>query len=327
MGFGGMYNTLSDTPISKGYKHFKSEHEMVTAYAEQSAPDGRHRKSRMGFTGEQFLSYRTTIARFIGKGKTRCCVVDINNFGSTVTPGHRREVENALKRAKVKVFHVDFGGRGQSLHVTPESLREYHLDEWRVVPEHRKGTRAGIIAREYLHRYRHLPEALEVCKWFKLPSAKIEKIVVGEEANRQRNTEILVAYEAKINAVTDARRAHEEAERKRDREEAIASAIGRGEEYAKWVKQNPWNLNDLPDKMRTSLYSFGYNDELLVDRIDLLAVVLKLRLTLAKKEANEKMMMLRRKNWDLESKAEELAAIQERMKPAQSTGDRAIVLE
>jgi hypothetical protein len=150
---------------------------------------------------------------------------------------------------------------------------------------------------------------------------------VGEEANRQRNTEILVAYEAKINAVTDARRAHEEAERKRDREEAIASAIGRGEEYAKWVKQNPWNLNDLPDKMRTSLYSFGYNDELLVDRIDLLAVVLKLRLTLAKKEANEKMMMLRRKNWDLESKAEELAAIQERMKPAQSTGDRAIVLE
>jgi hypothetical protein len=327
MGFSGMYGSLSDTPISRGYKHFKSEHEMVKAFAEQSAPDGRHKKSRMGFTGEQFLSYRTTIARFIGKGKTRCCVVDINNFGSTVTPGHRREVENALKRAKVKVFHVDFGGRGQDLRITPEQLRDYHVDSWNDVPKHQKGTRAGIIAREYLHRYRHLPEALEVCKWFKLPSAKIEKIVVGEEANRQRNTEILVAYEAKINAVTDARRAREREEAERERLADIKQAIERAEAIEKWADSNTWRLADIPEPMKTGLHSFGYNDGLLAGRTDLLAVVLKIRLKVEKRESDLKISELSRENWDLEKKANQLAAIQERMKPAQSTGDRAIVLE
>tara|TARA_R110000868_G_scaffold188768_3_gene431549 strand:+ start:9792 stop:10775 length:984 start_codon:yes stop_codon:yes gene_type:complete len=327
MGFGGMYGSLSDTPISKGYKHFASEHEMVKAFAEQSAPDGRHRKSRMGFTGEQFLSYRTTIARFIGKGKTRCCVVDSNNFGSTITPGHRRDVERALQRAHVKVFHVDFGGRGQDLRITPEQLRDYHVDSWMDAPKPQKGTRAALIAREYLHRYLHLPEALEVCKWFKLPSARIEKIIAGEEANRQRNTEILEAYEAKINASTDARRAREREEAERQRLADIKQAIERAEAIKEWADSNTWKLADIPEPMKTGLHSFGYDDGLLAGRTDLLAVVLKIRLKVEKKESDSKISELWRENWDLEKKANKLDAIQERMKPVQITGDRAIVLE
>lgn len=327
MGFGGMYGSLSDTPISKSYKHFASEHEMVKAFAEQSAPDGRHRKSRMGFTGEQFLSYRTTIARFIGKGKTRCCVVDSNNFGSTITPGHRRDVERALQRAYVKVFHVDFGVRGQDLRITPEQLRDSHVDSWMDAPKHQKGTRAGIIARIYLHRYLHLPEALEVCKWFKLPSARIEKIIAGEEANRQRNTEILEAYERNLRVSANARYAREKEEADRERLVDLQAAAVRGEAIKDWVKENPWFQDNMPENMRTSLYSFGSDDYLLEDRLDLLAVVLKLRLKFAKKESDQLVQSIRREVWDLESKAEELAKIQERMKPVQITGDRAIVLE
>ena len=150
---------------------------------------------------------------------------------------------------------------------------------------------------------------------------------MGEETNRQRNTEILVAYEAKINAATVARRAREREEAERQRLADIKQAIERAEAIKKWVDRSPWMLADIPEPMKTGLHSFGYDDGLLEGRTDLLAVVLKIRLKVVKKESEAKIGELWREKWDLKKKASELDAIQERMKPAPKTGDRAIVLE
>lgn len=263
------YGFLGRAPAAdSGYFHHKSEHDMIAAYVGQTHVSGRYRQSRMSFEGPSFISYWTTIARWIGSGKKSACVVDVNSFDSSYTQGHRRDLERQLEAAKAVVFRIDIGNRRQTISEfrDPKKLRDHYISEFRTVPEPERTcvkTPDGVLwvpkrkhhktkALGYLHRVSNLPKALEVCKFFGLACQRTQRLLDDQQEKVVDACGLLVSHYSRPNAAWYAknyqlnpmRQQYEEADHRLA--EMLQDAVKRAENGAGWFGTGDWMLRSHP---------------------------------------------------------------------------------
>lgn len=159
-------------------KHTFTSKEIAHVWANEGATHGKS-PGAMRFEGPAFYSYATVIARIVKhKGKT-AYVIDGASF-SPSTRQHQSAVRHAIPDQGAARFIVDCGARGQSLNFTPASLRDWYLSE-RVkllaAPaskyEHKRAE--VVVQRDVL-----LDSAREVCRFFGLPTKRLDKMAESE---------------------------------------------------------------------------------------------------------------------------------------------------
>lgn len=255
--------------------------EIAHVWANKGAPRGNTRVSvlmfggrgsRQSFNGDEFSSYTTVIARRIThKGRVAYLLDTTTAFGPT-TNKHISGVRDAL-RDGVKVFKVDIGNRGQSLNLSPAQLRDHYLSIWIEKAEHSRY--AHIRAERFLHRYRGLDMAIDVCQFFGLACAKLIRERVKAQVERAVANQTVETKRAALRAASEVRSANRSARWKAANDARVADAI----KLAESVRDG----TTLPDDYaHITGYTYGDNVAHLESRPDLQAVI---RQKVAEREA------------------------------------------
>lgn len=204
---------------------FKSD-EIAHIWANRGAPHGRS-PGNLSFNGDAIKSYATVIGRRISHKGREAYVLDQASF-SVTTSGAQRHVADAIPDS-AKVFHVHCGSFGQALDFTAATLRDYYLGEFRDMGEGKPARMKAKRAQALLHRYSRLDSALDVCRYFGLPAAKLQKLRIkaGPELTAARTL-----ADEYTDGLREKREARWEAQRKaREQRQAqeIAQAIALAE--------------------------------------------------------------------------------------------------
>lgn len=181
---------INSTTKKRVRTHFASS-EIAHIWANQGAPTG-HCPSSMSFDGDAFNSYNTTIARRIRSNGHVAYVVDRARF-SVTTSNHQSAVLHALSDTD-KVFKLDKGSYSQGLDYTPQSLRDYYLEQSK--PQLTNHKLAHMRAREVIRQQTEREKALEVCEFFGLGTAKISALI-EKHAPAVREAEDILDAKAK----------------------------------------------------------------------------------------------------------------------------------
>lgn len=169
----------------KKSKYLKSG-EVGHVWAHQAAPSGGVRAAELGgawggrnvhkgvrnrFDGGAFYSYNTVIANIITHKGRRAFVLDVASFSNT-TSKHQAEARQAIPDGE-QVFRVNCGSYNQRLDFTPATLRDHYLSEYRqnYTPSRVKAK----AAEQFLNQVAKLDQAIEVCEFFGLAVARLQK--------------------------------------------------------------------------------------------------------------------------------------------------------
>lgn len=212
-----MSTAITKAPRTRKPKLCYTSNEIAHVWANEGAPEGKS-PGNMHFSGTQFYSYGTCIARILHtKKKERVYVVDMAGF-SVSTSSHQSAVRGAISRDAHKFF-VREGRRGQGLRFTPEELRDHYLDAFNDKGELERlaWQNAGRIG----SRYHNLDEALRVCEVFGLPTKDIKALLRKGKEERNEAREIVLIHEV----AQSKKRKEREAKRE-------AVAIAKAEAYA-----------------------------------------------------------------------------------------------
>lgn len=205
--------------------------EIAHVWVNKGAPSGHTpvstlmsggRGSRQSFSGDEFSSYTTVIARRIThKGRVAYVLDTTTSFGPT-TNKHIAGVRDALSE-DAKVFKVDIGNRGQSLNLSPAQLRDHYLSIWTEKAEHSRY--AHIRAERFLHRYAGLGSAIDVCRFFGLACAKLRRVLIKVQTIRAEAQQT-VDDKRETQRIKREERWHRESEARKTRDAArIVEAI------------------------------------------------------------------------------------------------------
>lgn len=240
----GAINQIKSKPMSKTY--YKTT-EIAHAWAHQISPIGRC-AAHMSFDGGMFNSYGTAIANIVRRGKRKAFVVDCASF-SVTTSKHQNYVLRAIPEVEY-IFRLHCGRRGQRLEFSAGELRDWYLNEYRRVETPSKF--AWKRAEQFLGRMSNLERAIEVCKCFGLPTARLLKrrqMIQGDVENARR---IVHEHVQKRIDATEAR----EAKRRE------AARVADAENIPKWLAGTRVSLSaDCPVLLRATHSSVPEPDQ------------------------------------------------------------------
>lgn len=156
-----------------GWENFKTDADMIDAFCTRSHPNGRRGQSRMSFNRDRFLSYWTTIARWCHCNGRSAVVVDMDNFDSSFTPGHRGVLISGLEANRVPFFKIIRGRRGQDMNVarSPYWVAEFALLNHQIIGVPRNGPGGGALRKSTIagHLMFHvgmIDEGIKMCRFF-----------------------------------------------------------------------------------------------------------------------------------------------------------------
>jgi hypothetical protein len=263
-------------------KNFTSN-EIAHVWANEGAPVGKC-PSSMSFDGPAFYSYRTVIARILkNKAGERAYVLDVATF-SPSTSGHQNHVRAAIAQG-AKKFCVEIGWRSyeyspggwnsreqqfspsskmkraavlsQKLHramynldFTPAELRDFYLYEYRKETAEAESRFEHVRAADVLRKSARLADALEVCQFFGLASARVKKLQRKIATAAKKAREVVDAYEAR-------KREKREAREKKARAHRIAGAIRWAENFLALTDPTPADADAAPYDLETLLTDAG----------------------------------------------------------------------
>ncbi len=154
---------------------FRSK-EIAHVWANEAAPYGNSPASTR-FDGDRFYSFATVIANRIRHRGKVAYVVDSSTF-SSFTSKHQGRVLQAIRNTS-RVFHVHCGKRGQQLEFTPQSLRDYYMNEFKQMMDLPKSRYKFKQAEALIHAASRLKSASEVCAYFGIGGChKIERMLL-----------------------------------------------------------------------------------------------------------------------------------------------------
>jgi len=187
--------------------YFKSN-EIFHVWANQSAPMGRC-PSAVTFDGETLKSYATAIARIINYKGKRAFIFDDCSF-SVTTSGHQSAARSAVAGCEQKFF-VHCGRRGQWLDFTPQTLRDYYLENFkRELPVEKL---AFKHAENVCSKMASLEKAIQVCEFFGLAVAALKKTAAKFQPEYETAAKLLSDRREKLNAARELREENKRAQR------------------------------------------------------------------------------------------------------------------
>jgi hypothetical protein len=244
--------------MAKREKHYFTSKEIAHVFCNRGSTNGRC-PGNMSFNGDKFYSYSTVITRRLTyKGKT-AYIIDNGSF-SVSTSRHRSYVRYAI-RNEDKKFFVYIGKWGQQLDFTPQDLRDYYLNKFS--DDSKTSPFAHKRASLFLSRIGCLEEAIDICKYFGLAVAKLQKQLADLQPDTDNFTKVLREYnQNKINKQNE-----------RDRKQKEIR-ISRALLYAQSVISGESKIDNFPI----------YEENLLTDYPDIVAKVQKIRFEKDKKD-------------------------------------------
>jgi len=199
--------------------------EIAHVWAHSLAPSGRS-PGNASFGGDAFRSYATVIARRIEHNGRTAFILDRASFSITTS-----KIQGRVWRAVppdelglTKTFHIYAGERGQSLYFTPQTLRDFYVNESKEIETREPSRLARLRASQYLEATASLRKAVEVCEFFGLPFLGISRQIDKREARNAEAAQL-------VKDAADARERAKELKRKKDAKAQAERNVKMAEEY------------------------------------------------------------------------------------------------
>jgi hypothetical protein len=228
---------------------FKSD-EIAHIWAHSGAPHGRS-PGNLSFDGDAIKSYSTVIGRRIRAAGKVAYVLDRASFSNSTSKSQGR-VWQAIP-GDAQSFHVHCGRRGQFLDFTPVTLRDHFLHEAKEREAATPSRYARIRVQQYANITASYRTAREVCIFFKLGTAALDKKLAARLAGESQAAETLKAALIRRQAAKAKRDVKELKERTARNIQQAEDFLANRKRPAKVVELLEKALATLPDDLRGRL--------------------------------------------------------------------------